>query len=307
MKKTLLTTAILVGLASATVQAATVYEKEGTTMSIGGRVEVRADFIDTYDEDSDSDATVKDMSRARINFAGETQISKNVTGFGFMEYQIEPGDDVKNRYLFAGFGTNVGDFSYGRQDTANVQVSDMTDIASVHSGQQQYINSASDKENSTLLYSETFIDALTVKANFIAGETEDSDSFGVSGLYAFDFGLDLAASYTAADEDDDNQTTLGAAYAFKNLYLAVTYATGEDGVDNEFTSLEGAIQYKFTKGLRVIGIIGVSEDDTEDTNDFFAVETQYRFNKSIRTFVSYQLNNLDDTDDSLVAGIRYNF
>jgi len=201
----------------------------------------------------------------------------------------------------------VGDFSYGRQDTANVQVSDMTDIASVHSGQQQYIGSASDKENNTLLYSKTFVDALTMKANFIAGDTEDSDSFGVSGLYEFDFGLDLAASYTAADEDEDNQTTLGAAYTFKNLYLAITYAMGEDGVDNEFTSLEGAVQYKLTKGLRVIGIIGVSEDDTEDTNDFFAIETQYRFNKSIRTFVSYQLNNLDDTEDSLVAGIRYNF
>lgn len=303
MKKTLLATAILTSLVSATAQSATVYEKDGTTMSIGGRVEARADFIGN--NGAEIDGTIHDMSRARINFGGKTQISENLTGFGFMEYQIEPGGVVGNRYLYAGFGTQVGDFSYGRQDTANVQVSDMTDIASEHSGQQQYIGSASDKENNTFLYSATFLESLSVQVDYIASDEEDGDSFGLSGLYDLGSGIELAASYTSAEDDD--QATLGAAYTLNELYVAATYAMGQDGADNDFTSLEVAAQYKFTKEFRLIGIIGMAEDDFADTEDFYAVEAQYRFNKSIRTYASYKLNNLDGAEDSLVAGIRYNF
>ena len=73
------------------------------------------------------------------------------------------------------------------------------------------------------------------------------------------------------------------------------------------TSLEVALQYKFTKQFRMIGIIAQQEIDDIDTEDFYAVEAQYRFNKSIRTFVTYQLNQIDGEEDSLVAGIRYNF
>lgn len=300
MKKTLLATAILASLVSVTAQSATVYDKDGTTLKVGGRAEVRAEFIDT------DDGSIVDKSRARINFSGVTQITEKLTGFGFMEYEIKPGEEVDNRYLFAGFGTEVGKFSYGRQDTANVQVSDMTDIASVHSGIQQVFDASSDKENNTFLYSGKFADALTVQANYTASEVEDGDSFAISGLYAFDFGLDLAASYTDT-QADENQATLGAAYTLNNLYVAVTYATGDIDANDDFTSIEAAIQYKFTKQFRMLGIIGQAEEADVDTEDFYAVEAQYRFNKSIRTYISYALNNLDDSEDSLVAGVRYNF
>jgi len=311
MKKTLLATAILSGLVSATAGAATVYDQDGTTLKIGGRAEVRGLFADSVD------GTMQDKSRARINFGGETQISENLTGFGFMEYEIKPGaSDVSNRYLFAGIGTQVGDFSYGRQDTANVQISDFTDIASNHSGQQQYIGSASDKESNTFLYSGTFADALTVQVDYIAQDKKDMDAFGISAAYAFDFGLDLGASYS--DQDEANQATLGAAYSWNSLYVAATYALGELDANTDFTSLEAAVQYKFTKEFRLMGILGMAENETgsvtSDEEDFFALEAQYRFNKSIRTFASYKLNNLDEdkvgtkaAEDELMVGLRYNF
>lgn len=303
MKKTLLATAIVSALVSATAGAATVYDNEGTTMKIGGRAEARGLFSDSVE------GTMKDKSRARINFDGETQISENLTGFGFMEYEIKSGaSEVKNRYLFAGIGTQIGDFSYGKQDTANVQVSDMTDISSYHSGIQQYISSTSDKQDNTFLYSGTFADALTVQVDYQAVEDKDMDAFSASALYAFDFGLDLAASY--ADQDEQNQATIAAAYTWNNLYVAASYAGGATDANTDFTSLEAAIQYKFTKEFRMIGIIGMSEEDagsSVDTEDFYAIEAQYRFNKSIRTIASYKLNNLDGADDELLVGIRYNF
>lgn len=301
MKKTLLATAILAGLVSATAQAATVYDQDGTTLKVGGRAEVRGVFS------SDVEGTMEDKSRARINFGGETQISESLTGFGFMEYELKSdGSDLKNRYLFAGFGTQIGDFSYGKQNTANVQVSDMTDIASNHSGQQQYISSASDKQSNTFSYSGVFLESLTVQANYIAQDEDDKDAYGISAVYGFDFGLDLGASYSGQDEM--NQATLGAAYTWNDLYIAATYAMGAVEEDNDFTSLEAAIQYKATEELRLIGIVGMAEQDIEgDTEEFFALEAQYRFNKSIRTFASYKLNNLDDAEDELMLGLRYDF
>lgn len=301
MKKTLLATAILSAIISTTAGAATVYDNNDTTMEIGGRVEVRGLF-----NNDDAVETMTDRSRSRINFSGETQISESLAGFGFMEYEIAPGGTVSNRYLYAGFATSAGDFSYGRQDTASVQVSNMTDIASYHSGiQQQYITSASDKENNTFLYSGEFSDALTLKVNYIAQETEDMDALGLSAYYAMGFGLDLAVSY--ADQDEQNQVTFGASYSMDALYLAATYAVGEMNADTEFTSLEVAIQYKATKQLRLIGLIGMAEVEDTDTEDFFALEAQYRFNKSIRTYASYKINNLDGAENELLVGLRYNF
>ncbi len=303
MKKTLLATAILTGLVSATAGAATVYDKDGTSLKVGGRAEVRGLISDSVD------GTMEDKSRARINFKGQTQITEDLTGFGVMEYEIKSGaSEVSNRYLYAGLSTAAGDFSYGRQDTANVQVSDLTDIASEHSGIQQYIDSASDKENNTFLYAGEFA-GLSVQANFIASEEEDQDAFGISALYSLDGGVDLAAAYS--DQDEENQITLGAAYTLNDLYLAATYAMGDASADTEFTSLEVAAQYKVTKELRMIGIYGMAEEETAgvttDTEDFITIEGQYRFNKSLRTFASYKLNNLDDADDELMLGLRYNF
>ncbi len=318
MKKTLLATAILTGLVSATAGAATVYDKDGTTLKVGGRAEVRGLISDSVD------GTMKDKSRARINFKGQTQITEDLTGFGVMEYEINNGSSVevedtdgeeqdvynsiKTRYLYAGLSTVAGDFSYGRQDTAGVQVSDLTDIASTHSGIQQVIDAASDKENNTFLYAGEFA-GVSVQANFIASAEDDQDAYGISALYSTDAGVDFAAAYS--DQDEENQASFGAAYTLNDLYLAATYALGDTSADTEFTSLEIAAQYKVTKELRMIGIYGLAEEETAgvttDTEDFVALEGQYRFNKSLRTYASYKVNNLQDKDDELVLGLRYNF
>ncbi|MFT7053856.1 MAG: outer membrane porin protein LC, partial [Psychromonas sp.] len=277
-----------------------------TKLSVGGRAEVRALFSDAVD------GSMLDESRARINFEGETKISESLTGFAFMEYEIKPGSEAKNRYLFAGIGTQAGDFSYGRQDTSSVQTSDMTDIASYHSGQQQYIDSASDKQSNNFVFANNSIKGLSLKTNYIANGDEDKtdakpeDSFGISALYSMDFGLDLGASYS--DQDQENQMTLGAGYTFEDLYLAATYAMGSVAQNDDFTSLEVAAQYKFTKEFRMIAMYGMAEEDVAgDTEDFVALEGQYRFNKNLRTYASYKVNNLNDGEDELVAGLRYNF
>lgn len=318
MKKTLLATLILSSFVSGALSAATVYDKEDTKLSIGGRAEVRALFSDSVD------GSMLDESRARINFEGETKISEGLTGFAFMEYEIKPGDTVKNRYLFAGLSTMAGDFSYGRQNTASVQLSDMTDIASYHSGQQQIIDAASDKQSNNFVFANNSIKNLALKVNYIANGNDKTaaaylptdptpeDSFGVSALYSMDMGIDLGASY--AEQDQEDQIILGAGYTFEDLYLAATYALGSMSDTKDFTSLEVAAQYKFTKEFRMIAMYGMADEEeagvTTDTEDYTALEGQYRFNDSLRTYASYKLSNISKADggyDELVAGLRYNF
>ncbi|PKH02396.1 porin [Psychromonas sp. MB-3u-54] len=311
MKKTLLATLILSSFVSGALSAATVYDKENTKLSIGGRAEVRALFSDAVD------GSMLDKSRARINFEGETKIAETLTGFAFMEYELDRPDgstEIDNRYLFAGLSTVAGDFSYGRQDTASVQLSNMTDIASYHSGVQQIIDAASDKQSNNFVFANNSIKNLSLKANYIANgsKTVDAaaeDSFGLSARYSMDTGVDLGISY--ADQDQENQITLGAGYTFEDLYLATTYAMGSISDTNDFTSLEVAAQYKFTKEFRMIATYAMADEEeagvTTDTADYAALEGQYRFNDSLRTYASYKLNNITDGDDELVAGLRYNF
>jgi len=308
MKKTLLAAAVLTSFVSGAVCAATVYDKDNTKFSVGGRAEVRGLFSDAVD------GSMLDESRARINFEGETKISEGLTGFAFMEYEVKPGSEAKNRYLFAGIGTQIGDFSYGRQDTSNVQISDITDIASYHSGNQLIIDAADEKQSNNFVFANNSLEGLSVKSNYIANgsKTEGAaaeDAFGLSAFYSTEMGLDLGAAY--ADQDEENQITLGAGYTFNDLYLAASYAMGDFAADTEYSSLELAAQYKLTKKFRMIAIYALADEDvngaSSDTADYAALEGQYRFTDNLRTYASYKLDNLEGADNELAAGLRYDF
>jgi len=319
MKKALLTTAVLSALASTTAGAVTVYNEDGTKLSIGGRAEVRGLFSDAVD------GTMQDQSRARINLSGKTKISEKLTGFGFFEYQIDDFSDdeindgivldgetgVDNRYIYVGLSTEYGDFSYGKQVTANVQITNFSDIASYHSGINQVIDAAADNQEGVLLYTGTFGDALTVQADYQAASEDDADSYAASAVYGFDFGLDLAASYAAQDgatsADEAYQATFGVAYTLEQLYLAVTYATGEKSETDDFDSVEVAVAYQVTEEVGLIAIYGNQDEDDVEIKNFFAFEANYNFNDSLSSFASYKFDEADDGEDELVLGAKYTF
>ncbi|WP_019615187.1 porin [Psychromonas ossibalaenae] len=310
MKKTLLATAIMSGLLSAGAGAATVYEKDGDILQLGGRAEVRGLFSDSVE------GSMEDKSRARINVAGRTQISENLAGFGFVEYQIDRDNadqetKVNNRYLFAGFDTAVGAFSFGRQDTANVQIAQMSDVASNYSGANKVIDAAHEQQSNNFLYAGNFLDnALSVKANYIAASEADADSFGASARYAPGFGLEIGLGY-ADSENNTNVVNSGLSYTFESFYAGITYGNGELLDDNDqlqdFTIIEAAAQYIFTNEFRLIGTYVNQEINDEDEQDYLAIEAQYRFTPVIRAFAIYQANQLDGAEDELFTGIRYDF
>ncbi len=128
MKKSLLAAALAV-FAAGSVSAATVYDKDGTSLGIGGRVQSVWYSVHTG-ENSDNDNTVK--STARFSLEGRTQLSSFATGFSFAEWDLSGGEsdgEVGSREMYV--GVDFGDFgivTVGRTYDAVKSVVETTDI-----------------------------------------------------------------------------------------------------------------------------------------------------------------------------------
>jgi predicted porin len=310
MKKAALTTAILTALVSAPSFAATVYDNEGTTLKVGGRAEARFNISDKHEKDGNS--SFKDKSRARVNLKGKSQISDDLYGFGKYEAEFDDSSDITNRYFFAGLGTSIGEFSYGKQDSAQVMLTDITDTMATFGAEAADIVAGNkDKRENNFLYSGEF-DALTIKANFIASDAKDKDSFGLAGLYNFG-AFDIGAGYVSQSngDNDDDQFNLVGQYSMDAFTLGALFTIGTIA-DDDYTGYELSAIYKPMKNLSLVGVYNFQEVDPkagskEDTVDEFAIEAVYKFNGHLRTYAGYKFQQIDSGDDELQAGIRYDF
>ncbi|MFN1617883.1 porin [Vibrio rotiferianus] len=310
MKKAALSTAVLTALVSAPSFAATVYDNEGTTLKVGGRAEARFNISDKHEKDGNS--SFKDKSRARVNLKGKSQISDDLYGFGKYEAEFDDSSDITNRYFFAGLGTSIGEFSYGKQDSAQVMLTDITDTMATFGAEAADIVAGNkDKRENNFLYSGEF-DALTIKANFIASDAKDKDSFGLAGLYNFG-AFDIGAGYVSQSngDNDDDQFNLVGQYSMDAFTLGALFTIGTVA-DDDYTGYELSAIYKPMKNLSLVGVYNFQEVDPkagskEDTVDEFAIEAVYKFNGHLRTYAGYKFQQIDSGDDELQAGIRYDF
>ncbi|WP_305816341.1 porin [Photobacterium leiognathi] len=317
MKKAVLASAILASLVAGTANAATVYEDDSKSLSIGGRAEARFNISDANKGDDGTGNAFKDKSRARINLKGKAKITDDVTAFGKYEAEISDSSDttVKSRYVYAGFDTQAGAFSYGKQDSAQVMLTDYTDILATFGGDGvDLVDGNKDKRENNFLYAGEF-NNFTVAANYIAENNDaekDSDSYGIAAQYAFPFGLSLGAGYVNGQDGTDidaNQYNLAVSYEFNNFYAGATYASGEKG-NTDLTGYELATAFKMDKFIAQAAYnfkqseeAGVKTDDV----DYFVLEGIYKFNKNLRTYAGYLFNQIDGEDDELQVGIRYDF
>ncbi|WP_318480053.1 porin [Photobacterium leiognathi] len=317
MKKAVLASAILASLVAGTANAATVYEDDSKSLSIGGRAEARFNISDANKGDDGTGNAFKDKSRARINLKGKAKITDDVTAFGKYEAEISDSSDttVKSRYVYAGFDTQAGAFSYGKQDSAQVMLTDYTDILATFGGDGvDLVDGNKDKRENNFLYAGEF-NNFTVAANYIAENNDaekDSDSYGIAAQYAFPFGLSLGAGYVNGQDGTDvdaNQYNLAASYEFNNFYAGATYASGEKG-NTDLTGYELATAFKMDKFIAQAAYnfkqseeAGIKTDDV----DYFVLEGIYKFNKNLRTYAGYLFNQIDGEDDELQVGIRYDF
>ncbi|MDW6091931.1 porin [Vibrio rhizosphaerae] len=334
MKKTLIALAVAGAAVATGVNAGELYNQDGTSLTMKGRVEGILSL-------KDGDAA--DKSRTRLGFLGKQEINDNLYGLGYFEGQFvsDDGDDkgevkndrdseVQNRYTYAGLGGTYGLVTYGKQDGVLTPLSDFTDIMSYHGDSSVNKLTVLDRVDNQLKYAGSF-DNLNVFAEYrfadrVENKTTDSiddndqDGYGLSATYALaDIGVDLGLGYGA--QNDDNQIVATVSYTLNDLYLAALYSHIDydaAGAHN-YDGYELAASYTIDK-TKLIATYNYGEKEKDAVNNL-ALEVAYYFQPNFRSYVSYNINMLDKddvgldgktvgdigTEDEMVVGLRYDF
>jgi predicted porin len=336
MKMAAIATAITTALVSGSALAAEVYNSDGTSLSIGGRAEFRGDFQGKA-SGAELKGTMDNASRFRVNVGGETKITNDLNGIGFYEAEQTVGNgadtpkdisrntgntEFKQRYMYAGLVAGDNTVTFGKQDAATVQISQMSDNVSTHSGiQKNYIAAGDEQINNALNYSGYFMDALSVKASLLAASDADQDGYALSGIYTLPMGIGIGLGYAANENpnaQDSTQFIGGLNYKWEGLYVAGTYTQGEGSKqaitagDNDFTGYEFVAHYLFENNFQALvgyqkGEIDPAGASKYDISDYYELTGIYYFNSSLRTYATYKVNNLENADNSLRLALRYDF
>ncbi len=140
MKKSVLAVAIAAAaFAASAASAAQVYDKDGTTLAVGGQVEFMAGnaghtyFRSYNDGNRSADATTRD--RARLTMSGRTQLTSGIAAYAYNEWQADhsgvSGDaatlKARQQYLGVDFG-QFGKVQMGRYKDPFVFASSVVDV-----------------------------------------------------------------------------------------------------------------------------------------------------------------------------------
>ena len=259
MKKSLLALAVVAAATSA--NAATVYDKDGTSLAVGGRVQSvvyngnGGAAVQGENGIADHDAGL--VNSARLNIEGNTKINDYVSAFAFSEWDMADGNKTANgdnistreQYVGADFG-DFGKLLVGKTYDAANEVLAATDVFEDFGARLQgSINS--DRRTGMFRYVydnngffgsasyETAADETTVQ-----GEDYDVEGgFALSAGYTIDdvvFGpLSFKAgySYVKGQDDftktikvDDDGWSLGSFDTFKIISASIAWGSTDNGL-----------------------------------------------------------------------------
>ncbi|MFM5029687.1 porin [Aeromonas rivipollensis] len=265
MKKTILAIAIPALFASA-ANAAVVYDKDGTSFDIYGRVQ--ANYYADHNEADDkapsgySDVDGELVGSSRLGWSGKVALNNTWSGIAKTEWQVasensnnisdKNGDSFKARHVYVGFdGTQYGKIIFGQTDTAFYDVLEPTDIFNEWGDVGNFYDG---RQEGQIIYSNTyggFKGKLSYQTNddeavevsdvgsdtnvTIFPNTKRKYGYAAAAGYDFDFGLGLNAGYaysdlenkTTGDSGEKSEWALGAHYAINGFYFAGVYTEGD--------------------------------------------------------------------------------
>ena len=348
MKKTILAV-VTSSLLAASANAAVVYDKDGQQLDVTGRIQYQAGQINNNESTGKANNFGGD-SLARFGFAG-----KQATGFndvaliGKLEWEVASessssssatktdgaGDSTfKSRYAFAGadFANGV-QATVGTQDTAYVQLADVTDVYNEYSGLVEYQLDTKSRENDTvkvtyaadgwdLRGSVSFADS--AKANNTA--TKVQNQYAVSEGYTFQIddisSLKSVLAYQAitgeiaGDSYTNTQYALGLGYTYDAFYLASTYGQAKYEAktailaDSEKDTVwTVTATYKVQPDWTLVagyGLVDPHNYDTE-TAKYYVLGAQYDITAKAKAYTEYKINEVSGQDDNYYVGLQYNF
>ena len=242
MKKSLLALAVLV---AASANAATVFDKDGTSLAIGGRVQAIA-YSGNFDKAGEDDASL--VNSARLNIAGTTKVNDFVSAYAFTEWDTTDGNgnnqfSARDQYVGADFGA-FGKIQGGKSLNSIYDVQAATDVFE-ETGALMQGNTNGDRRNGTIRYIydnngiyaaaafQTAADGIKVAGDKI--DVQNGYSVGLG--YTFDnvvFGpLSVKAAYDYVNGQNDINDEFGAGNfngSFKNTAVSVAWGNASEGL-----------------------------------------------------------------------------
>ncbi|PKH02858.1 porin [Psychromonas sp. MB-3u-54] len=321
MKKAILP-AMIAALLATSAQAATVYDADGTTADVYGRMQ--------FNITDDGTGATDGVGSARLGFKAASPINSHVNAIAKGEWQIASetsnNDTFKVRELYAGFDGEMGSLVFGQTFTAFYQTAGVTDYFNSNGFKAIYNNIDPYRQEGQAVYSGEF-SGVSVGASTQfqkVGYTEDDDGNSTSDLdngYALSLGYDIAdvtvsAGYLLEQFDtleDKKNYALSATYAMNDLYLAAVYAMSEQEVvgddDNDFTAYDLLASYALANDVQLLAGYGFEENTVtnEDTVDEVTLSAQYLFNNQLKTWIEYKADMITDADDAVTVALQYNF
>ncbi|WCP67600.1 porin [Vibrio tubiashii] len=342
MNKTLIALAVSAAAVATGANAAEIYNNDGNSIEMGGRVEARLAV---------KDGKAEDQSRVRLNFAGTSQINDNLYGLGFYEGEYKATKDndteqdtLEHRYMYAGLGGNFGEVTMGTVKGSLAAVTDFTDIMAYHGAKAANKVESADRPDRSIAYAGEF-SGFELRANYTFESSkenndklvgDDNNGYALSGIYNIgETGVRLTAAYAkqngisykndAANVNisaDASQYMVGASYEISDFYFAGLYSdTKYDEVNGNNTAkakgYELAAAYtlgqaKFTSTYNVEEV--KYQSNSEKSANSVAIDATYFFTPNFRSYVSYDFNLLKEdkvgklaSEDQAVLGMRYDF
>ncbi|GAB1620876.1 porin [Agarivorans aestuarii] len=328
MKKTILAVAIP-ALFAASAQAATVYDADGVSADLYGRMQ-----FDIANDGNDTDG----VGSARFGFKAKSEIAPGVSGLARGEWQIRAENSTSDakqlsaRHVYAGFEfDDAGTVVFGQTDTAFYQAVAATDIFNTY-GYEAFNLIEDGRQEGQIVYNGEFggfyvgasyqfrdenfkIDLGNPNSGVPSVPTNEKLDSGYAGTlgYNFDFGLGLYGGYHvekfAAGEDKKNMA-LSATYSWEDLYLGAAYVGTEMG-DAELKGYDLVASYDINAVSLYTGYAAQKAEgsisDQGDTAKAFKLGAAYKFNSNMKAWAEYLNNGLEGADNEWTIAVQYNF
>jgi len=314
MKKAILP-AMIAALLANSAQAATVYDADGTTADVYGRME-----FNIGDDGTDTTG----VGSARMGFKATSAINADVNAIAKGEWQIaaENSDDskFKARELYAGFDSaEMGTLIFGQTYTAFYQTTGVTDYFNSWGFEPLYTNIDPYRQEGQVVYSGEFSGVAVAASYQFQNESLDNGT-------ALSLGYDIADVTVSAgylleqfsDAEDKHNYALSAAYTLNDLYLAAVFAESkQDGTggaaDTDLRAYDLFASY-YLDIVKVYGGYGLQENTAtnQDTVELVTLGAGYSFNDQLKTWIEYEADLMDATvddkhDDRVEIALQYNF
>ena len=327
MKKVILP-AIISALLASPAYAANIYDADGTTADLYGRMQF--DISDDGTTTTDSDGSLDGVGSARIGTTYSSMITSEITAIAKGEWQIaaENSDDSEftTRHLYAGFSSDeMGSLIFGQTDSAFYNAVAATDIYNTY-GYGAF--DGVDRQEGQIIYSGEF-SGLSIDASY---QFQDKNFTGLVGLdddatasldkaYAITLGYNVeglgisAGTWVQQFEDYQDKTSYAVSlnYTLNDLYLAAVYLTADqDGSSdieeaNNYDGYDLLASYVINDAKLYGGYTFQEADDNTDMTDEVTLGAQYAVNNNLITWVEYKADQINGNDDVWTAAIQYNF